>query len=359
MKYNLLVKTGEAEIRALVEADTQKYINQLFPIIEITRGRKSKNDSEGNIEKRLIKLHEVFKGYTVILDATTVEDLLNSEISGFYDQNSGYKNWIDFLSTQKSKFTNIIPTILVDDFDKDNFEDNLLSQVKTLQNEYSEVCYRFYVEDDGVLDDLQLLKDNGINLSKINIVIDCGFMRPSAWKGFSKAVLSKIKKILDIGNVAKIIIVSTTFPKIVADFGNDDEDVFLLDEIKLYDSIKSELDNDGIDSGFFEYGDYGTINPERNDGFATAWVPRVDVPLQDRIYYKRTRREGKAYRDAYIKSALKAVNDKRFPNSIECWGIKSIRDASLGDPEGSNPAFWISVRMNIHLVQQIKRLFSI
>lgn len=49
-KYSLLLKTGDAEIRAAKHFTT---LSNLLPIIELTRGRKSKNDKEGNIEKRL------------------------------------------------------------------------------------------------------------------------------------------------------------------------------------------------------------------------------------------------------------------------------------------------------------------
>ena len=40
-KYSLLLKTGDAEIRAAKHFTT---LSNLLPIIELTRGRKSKND---------------------------------------------------------------------------------------------------------------------------------------------------------------------------------------------------------------------------------------------------------------------------------------------------------------------------
>ena len=43
-RYSVIIKTGEAEIRA-IENTEENILNQTFPLIEITRGRKvTKND---------------------------------------------------------------------------------------------------------------------------------------------------------------------------------------------------------------------------------------------------------------------------------------------------------------------------
>lgn len=355
MPYNILIKTGDAEIRALEEINFDSIGNRVNPIIEITRGRKTKNDSEGNLHRRLDRLNIIFKNYSVILDATTIEDLSNHEIKELYKHDNGYENWLNFLDKQKTKFAEVIPTILVDDYEKVDFEANLLLQVRRFSETYKRFCYRCNIKDDGILDDIELFQSNGIDISNMFVIIDCEFMRPSAWKSFSLRAIDKISQILKIAKVSRFIVISTTFPKIVAEFGQDDEDHFILDEIKLYDAILNASFERNVE---IEYGDYGTINPERNDSNATSWVPRVDVPLYDRIYYKRTRKDGKAYKDAYVQSAIKAVEDVRFPSELKCWGVDAIKAAAAGIPGGSNPAFWISVRMNIHIIQQLKRLLE-
>jgi len=51
------------------------------------------------------------------------------------------------------------------------------------------------------------------------------------------------------------------------------------------------------------------------------------------------------------------VSDNRFPLSLnKNWGINQIKNASDGASPGSSPSFWISVRMNIHIEQQLMRL---
>ena len=60
-KYGLLFKTGDSEIRALRNFSNKKGI---FPIIELTRGRKTKKDTIGDIQKRIDQLAECWQhGY--------------------------------------------------------------------------------------------------------------------------------------------------------------------------------------------------------------------------------------------------------------------------------------------------------
>lgn len=64
-KYGLLFKTGDSEIRALRNFSNKKGI---FPIIELTRGRKTKKDTIGDIQKRIDQLAECFGNMDIILD---------------------------------------------------------------------------------------------------------------------------------------------------------------------------------------------------------------------------------------------------------------------------------------------------
>ena len=65
-KYTVIIKTGEAEIRAL-ENTSSNLLQYILPVIEITRGRKiTKNEIETYpFDKRLLKLKKVFQGQTV------------------------------------------------------------------------------------------------------------------------------------------------------------------------------------------------------------------------------------------------------------------------------------------------------
>ena len=112
------------------------------------------------------------------------------------------------------------------------------------------------------------------------------------------------------------------------------------------------------------YGDYGSINPLRNDlVFTRGWRPRIDFPTsKNRIFYyreKRSKDKGgtySSYGSHYVSVAKKVVGNGAFEDIPESWGVKQIKSAARGFPPGKSPSFWISVRMEIHMLQQIKRL---
>lgn len=103
-KYWIIVKTGEAEIRAL-ENIPKEILSKTLPLIEITRGRKiTKDKTEMHpFEKRLSKLKEIYRGQTVAIDVTSEESLSSLEVDYLYAPESGYKNWIDFLLQLKTR----------------------------------------------------------------------------------------------------------------------------------------------------------------------------------------------------------------------------------------------------------------
>ncbi|KAA6349404.1 hypothetical protein EZS27_003117 [termite gut metagenome] len=93
---------------------------------------------------------------------------------------------------------------------------------------------------------------------------------------------------------------------------------------------------------------------------ARGWIPRIEVALQDSIYYYKKRRpQGiSAYASTYTQVAQSVVRDNRFPNDMGSnWGIQQINSCAKGGAPSSTPRFWISVRMNIHIAQQVKRLY--
>ena len=103
-KYWIIIKTGEAEIRAL-ENVPKDILSKTIPLIEITRGRKvTKNNIETYpFDKRIAKLKEIYKGNTIAIDVTSEEALSSSEVDSLYSPDFGYKNWIDFLLQLKDE----------------------------------------------------------------------------------------------------------------------------------------------------------------------------------------------------------------------------------------------------------------
>lgn len=357
-KYSVIVKTGEAEIRAIENSD-KSTLNQIFPLIEITRGRKiSRNDVVSYpFDKRLSKLKETLNGQVVAFDLTSDEALSSKEIDDLYDPTNGYQKWVNFLVQIKNEsvFKEIVPTILMN-ADDTNFNDNLLLQVQKLKQNFTSILYRNSILDENCYDDFELLKNEfqGINLY---VMVDCGYTPQASHKSFSEKAIARfgyIKSILtDID--ANYIISATSFPNNVTELGDVEQDTFSISEIQIHNDVCAKI-SDVI------YGDYASINPTRNDTITMArgWIPRIDVALSDSIYYYKKRRpQGiSAYASTYTQVAQSVVRDNRFPQSLENnWGIQQINTCARGGAPSSTPRFWISVRMNIHIAQQVKRLY--
>ncbi|WP_321479720.1 hypothetical protein [uncultured Bacteroides sp.] len=348
--YALLVKTGESELRALQNLSSTKGI---LPIIELTRGRISKKDEIGDVNKKIDKISSCFKDMEIILDLTAEKSLSNTQIENLYKSDDGYSNWIEFLHNIKKTtvFKKIIPTIMLN-VDDDDFENNLNLQLKNLTSSFKTIAYRCNIEDDGYADDLEIISKYVNNIDHLYFIIDNSYIRLSEYNNCrdkSLDIINNILKITQISPKTKIIITSTSFP----DKKGEDYDIINLTEINLYNQIKEESGMDLI------YGDYGSINPIRNDTvvMARGWRPRIDVPLEGEIYYYRRRKTSAGYSKTYSLVAEEVIEDKQFPKKLKGnWGINQIINAADGASPGSSPSFWISVRVNIHIEQQQRRL---
>ena len=229
-------------------------------------------------------------------------------------------------------------------------------QVKNIKKYFKSILYRNSIADENCYDDFELIKDElvGVNLY---VLVDCGYTPQASYRNValkSVARITNLQSILD-ENV-NYIICSTSFPNNVRDLGDVDSDTFSISEIDIYDIVKQECNN-------VIYGDYASINPIRNDTvvMARGWIPRIDTPLETSIfYYKQRRPRGvSAYASTYIQVAQLTVQDPRFPMSIENnWGIEQIKACAKGGAPSSSPSFWISVRMNIYIAQQLKRIYG-
>jgi len=230
-KYCLLFKTGDAELKAL--ENLWNGMKNVFPIVEITRGRKSSKDKIGEIRKRVDKIKDLFKSKDICLDLTTASDLTNEEINAMFNPKGGYVAWVNFLVDLKKQkiFKSIIPTIIIDINDK-NFEKNLKLEVETLSNNFSYIAYRNDIADDGCYEDIEMIRD--IILSRKNsllFIIDCEFVTPGSWNTYADKVVIRIEKIRKILGRTNFIVVSTSFPKYVTDFSSDNSGTFILKQV--------------------------------------------------------------------------------------------------------------------------------
>ena len=357
-KYWIIIKTGEAEIRAL-ENVPKEILSNTLPLIEITRGRKvTKNKVETYpFEKRLSKLKDIYKGQTIAIDVTSEEALSSPEVDYLYSHDSGYKNWVNFLIELKEEnvFEGIIPTVLFN-FEDDNFEENIIKQIHELASNFKTILYRSDISDENCYDDIELINNN-IESNNFRIIIDCSYVPQASYQNVANKCIARINNLKSIITFpCEYIVASTSFPNNVRDLGDLESDTFSISEIDVY-NIVLQKHKDII------YADYASINPVRNDTITMArgWIPRIDVPLDKTIfYYKKRRPKGvTAYASTYIQVAQSVCSDLRFPHDLNIWGINQIHSCAEGGTPSASPSFWISVRMNIHIVQQVNRIYSI
>lgn len=364
-KYTLIIRTGDAEIKA-VENTSKEILDHIFPLIEITRGRKrtiAKNTPEEEIsypiEPRLDKLKKVFSGRAVGIALTCESLLKSSEIEFFYNSNNGYQSWVEFLVSLKNEgcFEEIVPVLAINPED-DYYEYNLVKQLQELKKHFKKIIYRSNIIDEFGYDDLDIIKEEvkGISLS---ILIDCGYTPQASHQNVAEKTIVRIsnfrKLMEENADIIYYIVVSTSFPNNVSEMGGEDYDEYLISSVSLHEHVQTKLPN-------IAYGDYGSINPIRNDGvpMGRGWIPRIDVPLKNLVYYYRQRRPKgvTAYADTYKVVAQSVISDSKFPSILTAnWGIQQIINCSSGYKPGATPSFWISVRMNIHIEQQVRRLF--
>lgn len=357
-KYWIIIKTGEAEIRAL-ENVPKEILSNTSPLIEITRGRKvTKNKIETYpFEKRLSKLKDMYKGQTIAIDVTSEEALSSPEVDYLYSPDSGYKNWVNFLIELKEEnvFEEIIPTVLFN-FEDDNFEENIIKEIQELASNFKTILYRSDISDENCYDDIELINNN-IASNNFRIIIDCSYVPQASYQNVANKCIARINNLKSIITLpCEYIVASTSFPNNVRDLGDLESDTFSISEIDIY-NIVSQKHKDVI------YADYASINPVRNDTIkmARGWIPRIDVPLDKTIfYYKKRRPKGvTAYASTYIQVAQSVCSDLRFPHDLNIWGINQIHSCAEGGTPSASPSFWISVRMNIHIAQQVNRIYSI
>ena len=350
--YVPIIKTSEAEIKA-VENLTEEIKDEITPLFELTRSRKSKKVPEGDIYRRLEKLKEVYGTRPFILDLTGEPNLTNDQIESLHNNDSGYKTWIQFLTEIQEEYPDIIPVIQISDEGVDTrreFYSRIKKQVLSLDRQFKIIAYRFPLEYKFYKEDLDEICEQ-TSSKKIYCIIDAGYITQEKHPIFSEKAIQVISELNQYA-MGEIILAGTSFPRNPIEHGDDEEGQYHLEEWLMYLKV-SKRESKLI------YGDYATINPIRNlQAGGRGWVPRIDLPTETMIHYRRSRRreyESK-YNSAYIRVAkkIKEMNeyDEVRDSFDECWGIEQIELASEGYPQSLHPSFWISVRMNIHMTQR-------
>lgn len=354
--YFLIIKTGQAELRA-IENSSRASLTKLYPVIELTRGRKRKLEDNTVIhpfESRLNKLKEALKGMDVAIDVTSDSALSCAEVDAMYEYDNGYERWVSFVKGLKDEgcFGTITPALMLN-FEDQEFNKNLSKEISALSEHFDTLLYRDSIEDDYCYSDIPFILDKLPKDKKLIILIDCGYTPQAMEVNVSQRLLKRIdnlKKNHIIDERCELAFCATSFPNNISEIGDMKQDVFRIAEVYMHEKIIVKYPD-------VHYGDYGSINPKRNDNIimARGWIPRIDVPLFKEVFYHRQRRMGAPYPDTYEKVAREVLKDPKYPYGLNCWGCSQIELCATSAPSGS-PNYWISVRMNIHIEQQLRRL---
>jgi hypothetical protein len=377
MSYHLLLKTGDSEIRAWrkLSADRQSLVSVHC---EITRGRKKPNKDksapfEYNINKVLEVIKADFKGCNVcVVDITREPSLRSTETESLGRPQNGYENWVSVVNDLHKDNPMVRPTLIVnpnEDDDFETFQSDIFSQFDTFSSSFDLISYRASVlHDEGFVDDISMLADKANEFidegNMFEVLLDFECIQPSTASLHASYAAPIIREIRQLIPNARIVSVGTSFPKNVTDLGDDDRDEFRLEEFHLHTEINRTHNQ------YVEYGDYGSINPIRNDFSPPVGIhlrARVDFPTEtDTIFYYRVAPSIDKIRNillsprvAMYKTAAKLVmSDTKFVPIANSWGCDKIIEAATKSPEGKSPSFWISVRMEIHICRRIESVFS-
>lgn len=338
MTYLPILRSRAAELRGLKEL-TNQIRGELFPIIELTRSRRSRNNPGADISKSIEAVVDILKEQSFVADLTSLESLQNAEFAQLFDDADGFKAWTDFASANLPE--HCVPMVhLLEPFELRPFQ----LQVERLRVNFGRVALRVPTSyrDFEVL--VSACAATFQSLDEVVLTLDAGYVTQSVMAG----ALARLAEMLDavsgkgFGNVS---IAASSFPSsVVSAGGDDDEGSFPLVEVALWNSLKPRFPN-------LAYGDYSAIHPMDFTGTVTNWVPRVDIMLDDSFYYHRYRRSALGY----VRAAQEAYRDKRYV-PLDCWAQENIKAAAAGNPPGRSPSFWITNRVNFHLTRQVLRV---
>ncbi len=347
--YFPILKTTDAELKAFNFLDASVK-DRVLPIFELTKSRISKKNPDGLIAKKLDKLHEIMKTNPFILDLTTEPTFSNREIEELiHNGANGYEKWTKFLIKRKEQF-NIIPMVHYQPQKKEEVK----KQINKLKDNFPSVAFRieiFQKESFNYIEDFFSLCET--DYEKIIIILDGKYIHSKddeKKKGFKTKVIDIAEKI----NVnSNIVCAFSSFPKSPRKEANCSENYgeFNLIEAKTNQEVINALKQK---TEKIYHGDFASIHPVRYDTGGGGWIPRIDVPLDDKFFYYRYRRD----EGSYSLCAKNVIKDPRYKKieGLNSWGDLEVKDASEDNPNGKNPSHWIAVRANLYMTRQCLRL---
>lgn len=354
MKYIPILKTTASELKGFNQLDNEVK-EKTTPLFELTRDRTHKQHyPEGRLESALEKALQAQSSGKMLLDLTSHESLSNSQIEKLFLQENGYANWVSFIKNT-GQSDRIIPVIQID---ADAFYEDKASadsNIKTQASELIKICPQIAlranldIETDELITFIDIIFSSGISAENFIVLIDAEYIRPFTFKNYATEISNRIQLVQQNTKALNFAVSASSFPKSVkeSNYGEDEYGNFGIEEVSLHKALL-----DVIPAGAnLIYSDYASVHPVKYDTRGGSWVPRVDMPLSDQLYYYRYRRNEGSYK----KAATKVCTDDKFKDGVPSWGVEQIIAAQT-KPEGNSPSHWIAVRLNIHMTTQLIRV---
>lgn len=347
--YFPVLKTKDAELRAISAIDVS-YRKFMLPVYEITKSRITKNDSLGDILKRLNQIKAIQGDLPYILDVTTDLKQKNSQIESLLSPVNGYECWRHWLDLNCND--QIVPMIHV------NFElDEDLSEAKAfvaaVTHKYKKMALRLPADlDQEEYEEILGAIISELGDTRLYILLDEGCIRDRVKVSGLAPITDLYQRAFDMISVLptasrwleRVICISGSFPYLVSAEGKDDVGEFPIYEHSLYVSLRHNRPG-------LQFGDYASINVKQIEMRGGTFVPRVDFCSSAKFYYYRKRRDV----GSYVWCAGKVLADPNYVSNSS-WGDGEIINAAAGTPSGINPSFWISVRACNYMIRRVKDL---
>lgn len=344
-KYNYfpIIKTTEAELKAYENLPIE-IKNNILPIIELTRSRRSKKNYIGDIDKNIEKLGKILPSNAYfILDISMDKFLINNQLSNFLKSTNNFIEWCNYVKNLKNQFPNLIPII---HYDVDFISDNI-GEVKFLDKFFDYLAFKVDIDDNQSINYIdEVLKH--LNPNKMILILDKGFVDVRDTKQGDAShlffpILTELTNKHYYNNLPKIVYTLSSFPTSVLSSGynSGDKSQGHFPAVEIFTGLTLAK------KYRISHGDYASIHPVRYETYATL-TPRIDFINKNCFFYFRTSIES----GGYITSAQKTITSPMY-HIIEkptIWADQEIALAAQGKPTHRNPSHWIAVRMNRYIV---------
>ena len=333
--YHPLIKTRDAELRGFNNLSVD-ILDQILPVYELTKSRKTTRAPDGDIYKRMLKIGEIQGDRPFVLDLCTSDKYRNPQIDQLLDEDKGYSNWQLFLNVHSD--LNIIPMVHL--YDEQDFEEvERFVYVVSQDKEFLAVRLPYDLED--IQNYVIPITRNMASNCKLMVFLDADFIRGINEDYVVSNFVRASQHLAGISGIERVVMLATSFPRSPAALGEDHQGAFDIVEERIYKKASRQVS--------LHYGDYASINTEQVEIKGGTFVPRIDIALEDGFIYRRYRR----HEGSYPLCAEKMVGDDRYI-SLGTWADSEIQIARTGEPTGRSPSFWIAVRINYYVTSRVR-----